>query len=227
MNIILLGPPGAGKGTQAQYLCETFGFRQLSTGDMLREAIAAKSEIGLQVESIIAAGELVPDEIIIRLVLERLKVSDEDHLFDGVPRTIAQAEGLRQGGVRIDLVLEFLMTDEFIIERLTARRVHPASGRIYHLKFRPPQVAGKDDVTGEPLVHRPDDHEDTVLARLAVYRAQTVPLVEYYEKAEAQGLTRVRRIHADASMERVRQEVEDAVRACGAALPTKEAVRRA
>ncbi len=212
MNIILLGPPGAGKGTQAQYLCETFGFRQLSTGDMLREAIAAKSELGLRVESILAAGDLVPDEIIIRLVLELLQTSDGGCLFDGVPRTIAQAKGLRDGGVCIDLVLEFVMSDELIVERLTARRVHPASGRVYHLQFRPPRMPGLDDVTGEPLVHRPDDHEETVLARLEVYREQTTPLVEYYENAQSQGLTRYQRINADASMEVVRQDVEDAVR---------------
>lgn len=216
MNIILLGPPGAGKGTQAQYLCEHFGFRQLSTGDMLRGAIAARSELGLQVESILAAGDLVPDEIIIRLVLDLLASSPADYLFDGVPRTIAQADGLRQGGVQIDLVLEFVMPDDLIVERLTARRVHPASGRVYHLKFRPPRLPGLDDVTGEPLEHRPDDHEETVIARLDVYRTQTVPLTEYYENAQAQGLTRYQRINADASMTVVRKEVESVVKACGA-----------
>lgn len=215
MNIILLGPPGAGKGTQAQYLCETFGFRQVSTGDMLREAIAAKTALGAEVESILAAGELVPDDIIIRLVLELLQTSSGGHLFDGVPRTMAQAEGLRKAGVRIDLVLEFVLSDEFIVERLTARRVHPASGRVYHLKFRPPKVEGKDDLTGEPLVHRSDDHEETVLARLGVYGEQTVPLVEYYQDAELRGLTRFERISADASMQEVRRRVEAVVTSLG------------
>ncbi len=215
MNIILLGPPGAGKGTQAQYLCETFRFRQVSTGDMLREAIAAKSELGLQVESILAAGELVTDEIIIGLVLELLETSSGGYLFDGVPRTIAQAEGLRAGGVQIDLVLEFILSDEFIVERLTARRVHPASGRVYHLKFRPPKVVGKDDLTGEPLVHRSDDHEETVLARLGVYREQTLPLIEYFQAAESQGSMRFERISADGSMQEVRTQVEALVRSLG------------
>ncbi len=214
MNIILLGPPGAGKGTQAQFMCETFGFRQVSTGDMLRDAIAARSELGAQVESILAAGALVSDEIIIHLVLDLLATSTGGHLFDGVPRTLVQAEGLRAAGVSIDLVLEFDLSDDLIVERLTARRVHPGSGRVYHLLFRPPQTAGKDDLTGEPLVHRPDDQEDTVLERIRVYREQTAPLVEYYERAHAQGLTRFERVGAMASMEVVRTRVEEVVRGC-------------
>ena len=213
MNIILLGPPGAGKGTQAQHLSETFGFRQVSTGDMLRSAIAAKSDLGKQVESILSAGELVPDEVIIRLVLDLLATSTGGHMFDGVPRTVAQAEGLRQGGVSIDLVIELALADELVVERLVGRRVHPGSGRVYHLKNRPPRSPGVDDVTGEALVQRPDDLEDTVRARLSVYREQTMPLINYYEQAAADGLTQYARIAADGEFDLVREQVEAAVRA--------------
>ena len=212
MNIILLGPPGAGKGTQAQYLCETFGFRQVSTGDMLRGAIAAKTALGKQVESILSAGDLVPDDVIIRLVLDLLRTSKGGHLFDGVPRTLAQAEGLRIGGVPIELVLELALADDLVVERLVGRRVHPGSGRVYHLQHRPPASPGRDDVTGEPLVQRPDDREDTVRSRLAVYREQTMPLIEYYEQAAASGLTRYVRIAAGGELAAIRQQVESAVR---------------
>ena len=214
MNIILLGPPGAGKGTQAQYLCDSFGFQQVSTGDMLREAIAAQTDLGREVESILKAGELVPDDAIIRLVLERLRPPGVNYLLDGVPRTLAQAEGLRHGGVRIDLVVEFTLPDQVIVERLSGRRVHPASGRVYHLRHRPPRIDGFDDETGEPLVHRPDDHEDTVRARLAVYQEQTMPLVDYYRKAEADGSSRVAQVRADGQMEDIRRHVEEVVKAC-------------
>ncbi len=212
MNIILLGPPGAGKGTQAQYMCETFGFRQVSTGDMLREAIAAGTELGEQVESILSAGDLVPDDVIIRLVLELVKASTTGHLFDGVPRTVAQAEGLREGGVPINLVLEFTLPDQLVVERLGGRRVHPGSGRVYHLRHRPPRSAGVDDVTGEPIVQRPDDREDTVRARLSVYREQTMPLIDYYERAAADGLVRYVRISADDNFAAIREQVESVVR---------------
>ncbi len=213
MNIILLGPPGAGKGTQAQYVCETFGFRQVSTGDMLREAIAAGSELGKQVKSILSAGDLVPDDVIIRLVLDLVKTSTQSHLFDGVPRTVAQAEGLRKGGVPIDMVIDFTLQDELIIERLVGRRVHPGSGRVYHLQHRPPKLPGRDDVTGEALVQRTDDRDETVRARLAVYRAQTMPLIDYYQQAAADGHTRYVRISADGALDAIREQVESAVRA--------------
>lgn len=213
MNIILLGPPGAGKGTQAQFLCDSLGFRQLSTGDMLREAIAAKTELGRRVESILKAGDLVPDETIIHLVLERVRDSDARFLFDGVPRTLVQAEGLLRGGVQIELVLEFTLPDDLIVERLTGRRVHPPSGRIYHLRYRPPREAGLDDVTREPLVHRPDDMEETVRTRLEVYREQTLPLIDYYRQQEAQGRTRYAQVRADDSMPEVRRRVQAAVEA--------------
>ncbi len=212
MNIILLGPPGAGKGTQAQYMCETFGFRQVSTGDMLREAIAAGTELGKRVESILSAGDLVPDDVIIRLVLDLLRSSTSGHLLDGVPRTVAQAEGLREGGVPIDLVLELQLSDQLVIDRLVGRRVHPGSGRVYHLLHRPPKSPGLDDVTGEPLIQRPDDREDTVLARLSVYREQTMPLIDYYEQAAKEGSTRYVRIAADGDFDAVREQVESAMR---------------
>ena len=213
MNIILLGPPGAGKGTQAQHLSETFGFRQVSTGDMLRSAIAAKSDLGKQVESMLSAGDLVPDEVIIRLVLDLLATSKGGHMFDGVPRTVAQAEGLRKGAVPIDLVIEFALADDLVVERLVGRRVHPGSGRVYHLQNRPPRAPGVDDVTGEALVQRPDDREDTVRARLSIYREQTMPLINYYEQAAADGLTQYVRIAAEGDFDLVREQVEAAVRA--------------
>lgn len=219
MNIILLGPPGAGKGTQAQYLCDSLGFLQLSTGDMLREAIAAETELGRQVESILKAGDLVPDATIIRLVLERVQDSHQNLLFDGVPRTLAQAQGLQRGGVRIELVLEFTLPDELIVERLTGRRVHPASGRIYHLRYRPPREAGRDDITGEPLLHRPDDREETVRARLDVYREQTMPLIDYYRCQETKGSTRYAQIRAHDTMPEVRKRVLAAVEASDALSP--------
>ncbi|MDF1654326.1 MAG: adenylate kinase [Coxiellaceae bacterium] len=183
MRIILLGPPGAGKGTQAQYIIENFGIVQISTGDMLRAAVKAKTPLGLQAKAVMDRGELVDDEIIIGLVKERIAQPDCQHgfLFDGFPRTIAQADALKQHGVAIDCVIEIRADEDAIVERITGRLVHPASGRVYHRTNNPPQQEGVDDVSGEPLVHRADDEEDTVRERLRVYNQQTAPLVEYYK----------------------------------------------
>jgi len=182
MRIILLGPPGAGKGTQAQFICGHFGIPQISTGDMLRSAVSAGSELGRRVKSVMDSGALVTDEIIIELVRERIARPDcaNGFLFDGFPRTIPQAESLDQAGIAIDRVVEIVVPDEAIVQRMSGRRVHPGSGRVYHVTFNPPRVAGKDDVTGEPLMQRDDDQEATVRDRLAVYHRQTHPLVEFY-----------------------------------------------
>ena len=182
MRIILLGPPGAGKGTQAKFICDKYAIPQISTGDMLRAAVQAETPLGLQAKDIMASGGLVSDDLIIALVRDRISQADCDNgfLFDGFPRTIPQAEAMRASGVAIDHVLEISVDDEDIVSRLSGRRVHPASGRIYHVKFNPPREDGKDDETGEPLIQREDDQEDTVRNRLAVYHEQTEPLVGYY-----------------------------------------------
>ncbi len=189
MRLILLGPPGAGKGTQAGFIKEKFGIPQISTGDMLRAAIKAGTPLGLAAKKVMDSGSLVSDEIIIGLVKERLKEPDcaIGYLFDGFPRTIPQAEALKSAGVALDYVLEIDVPPEDIIMRMGGRRVHTASGRTYHVKFNPPKVDGRDDVTGDPLIQRDDDKEDTVRKRLAVYEGQTRPLVEYYRKWEATG----------------------------------------
>ncbi|APR67861.1 MAG: adenylate kinase [Thalassolituus sp.] len=188
MRVILLGAPGAGKGTQAQFICEQFAIPQISTGDMLRAAVKAGSELGLKVKEIMETGGLVSDEIIIDLVKERIQQDDcvNGFLFDGFPRTIPQAEALLEGGVEIDHVVEIDVADEEIVKRLSGRRVHPGSGRVYHLVYNPPKVEGKDDETGEELVQRQDDEEDTVRKRLAIYHDQTAPLVSFYKKLEAE-----------------------------------------
>ena len=182
MRLILLGAPGAGKGTQAAYICQKYGIPQISTGDMLRAAVKAGTAMGLAAKQVMDAGGLVSDEIIIGLVKERIAQSDcaNGFLFDGFPRTIPQADAMKAAGVKLDLVLEIDVPDEAIIERMSGRRVHPASGRTYHLKFNPPKVPGKDDSTGEELVQRADDSEATVRHRLDVYQNQTRPLVAYY-----------------------------------------------
>jgi len=182
MRLILLGAPGAGKGTQANYIKEKFNIPQISTGDMLRAAVKAGTPLGVAAKKIMDAGGLVSDDIIINLVKERIKEADcaNGFLFDGFPRTIPQAEAMKQAGVNIDYVVEINVADSEIIKRMSGRRVHPASGRTYHVVFNPPRVAGKDDVTGEDLVQRPDDTEETVLKRLHVYHDQTKPLVDYY-----------------------------------------------
>ena len=183
MRLILLGPPGAGKGTQAQFIRERFGIPQISTGDMLRAAIKAGTPLGREAKKVMDAGKLVSDDIIIGLVKERLKQPDcaRGYLFDGFPRTIPQAEALKTEGMALDYVLEIDVPDDEIITRMTGRRVHPGSGRVYHVKFNPPKAEGKDDHTGEPLIQRDDDKPDTVKHRLEVYRKQTRPLVDYYK----------------------------------------------
>ena len=184
MRIILLGAPGAGKGTQAQFLCEQFGIPQISTGDMLRAAVAEGSELGLQAKSIMDSGGLVSDELIINLVKARLQQPDCEAgcLFDGFPRTIPQAQAMVDANIAVDHVIEIAVDDEEIVGRLSGRRVHPASGRIYHVVHNPPVEDGKDDATGEPLMQRDDDQEETVRKRLSVYQQQTRPLVDFYRE---------------------------------------------
>ena len=186
MRIILLGPPGAGKGTQAQFICQQFAIPQISTGDMLRAAVAAESDLGLQAKSIMDAGALVSDDIIIALVKERLTNSDcaNGCLFDGFPRTIVQAQAMIDERITIDYVLEIVISDEEIIKRLSGRRVHPGSGRVYHIDYNPPLQSGLDNETGEPLMQRDDDLEATVRNRLGVYHEQTRPLVDFYRNVE-------------------------------------------
>ncbi len=186
MRIILLGAPGAGKGTQAQFLCEQFGIPQISTGDMLRAAVAEGSELGLQAKSIMDSGGLVSDELIINLVKARLQQPDCEAgcLFDGFPRTIPQAQAMVDANIAVDHVIEIAVDDEEIVGRLSGRRVHPASGRIYHVVHNPPVEDGKDDVTGEPLMQRDDDQEETVRKRLSVYQQQTRPLVDFYRELD-------------------------------------------
>ena len=184
MKLILLGAPGAGKGTQAAFITEKYGIPQISTGDMLRAAVKAGTPLGLEAKKVMDAGQLVSDEIILGLIKERLKQPDcaKGFLFDGFPRTIPQAEALRTQGVDLDYVMEIDVPDEEIIKRMSGRRVHTASGRTYHVVFNPPKVAGKDDVTGEDLIQREDDKEETVRKRLEVYHSQTKPLVDFYSK---------------------------------------------
>ncbi|MDO9437489.1 adenylate kinase [Hydrogenophaga sp.] len=182
MRLILLGAPGAGKGTQATFICQKYGIPQISTGDMLRAAVKAGTPLGLQAKSVMESGALVSDDLIINLVKERIAQPDcaGGFLFDGFPRTIPQADAMKAAGVKLDYVLEIDVPFDAIIERMSGRRSHPASGRTYHVKFNPPKVAGQDDVTGEPLIQRDDDKEETVKKRLEVYSAQTRPLVDYY-----------------------------------------------
>ncbi|MEP7058025.1 MAG: adenylate kinase [Caldimonas sp.] len=189
MRMILLGAPGAGKGTQAAFLCKRFGIPQISTGDMLRAAVKAGTALGVEAKKVMDSGALVSDDIIIGLVKERIAEPDcaNGFLFDGFPRTIVQADALKTAGIKLDTVLEIDVPDAAIIERMSGRRVHVASGRTYHVKYNPPRVEGKDDVTGDDLILRIDDHEDTVKKRLAVYKDQTQPLVEYYEAWAASG----------------------------------------
>ena len=209
MRLILLGPPGAGKGTQATYLTKHFGIPQISTGDMLRAAVKAGTPLGVAAKKVIDSGALVSDDIIIGLVKERLKLPDcaKGYLFDGFPRTIPQAEAMREAKVVIDYVLEIDVPADEIIVRMSGRRAHLASGRTYHVKFNPPKADGKDDVTGEPLVQRDDDREETVKKRLEVYRAQTRPLVDFYCRwaaAGAPGAPKYRKISGQGSVEAIR-----------------------
>jgi adenylate kinase len=208
MRLILLGAPGAGKGTQANFICQKFGIPQISTGDMLRAAVKAGTELGLAAKKVMDAGGLVSDDIIIGLVKERIQQADcaNGFLFDGFPRTIPQAEAMKQAGVKLDLVLEIDVPDEAIIERMSGRRVHVASGRTYHVKYNPPKVAGHDDVTGEELIQRKDDEEATVRTRLDVYQKQTRPLVDYYSQWAATGdaqAPRYRKISGQGSVDAI------------------------
>lgn len=186
MRIILLGPPGAGKGTQAQFICEHLGIPQISTGDMLRAAVAAGTALGQQAKAIMESGGLVSDDIIVGLVKERLEARDCEGgcLFDGFPRTIPQAQAMVDEQIKVDHVLEIAVSDDEIIRRLSGRRVHPGSGRVYHVEYNPPAETGVDDETGEPLIQRDDDKEDTIRNRLAVYHDQTRPLVDFYNELE-------------------------------------------
>jgi len=216
MRIILLGPPGAGKGTQAAFITERYGIPQISTGDMLRSAVKAGTPLGRAAKKVMDAGHLVSDDIVIGLVKERLKQSDcaTGYLFDGVPRTIAQAEAMKLAGVQVDVVLEIDVPDADIIERMSGRRVHLASGRTYHVKHNPPKVAGCDDVTGEPLIQRDDDKEAVVRKRLEVYHAQTRALVDYYTKWAATGdaaAPKYRKVSGVGSVDEIRQRVFDAL----------------
>lgn len=206
MRLILLGAPGAGKGTQAAFICQKYGIPQISTGDMLRAAVKAGTPLGLAAKKVMDSGALVSDDIIIGLVKERIAQPDcaKGFLFDGFPRTIPQAEAMKAAGVKLDYVLEIDVPFEAIIERMSGRRSHPASGRTYHVKFNPPKAEGKDDVTGEALIQRDDDKEETVKKRLEVYAAQTRPLVDYYSswaKADPQNAPRYRKIDGMGSVD--------------------------
>ncbi|USH03344.1 adenylate kinase [Grimontia kaedaensis] len=213
MRIILLGAPGAGKGTQAQFIMEKYGIPQISTGDMLRAAIKAGTELGKQAKAVIDAGQLVSDDIILGLVKERIAQEDcaKGFLLDGFPRTIPQADGLKDIGVVVDYVLEFDVPDSVIVERMSGRRAHLASGRTYHVVYNPPKVEGKDDVTGEDLVVRDDDKEETVRARLGVYHDQTAPLIAYYSKEAEAGNTKYLKFDGTQQVAEVSQEIAKAL----------------
>lgn len=215
MRVILLGAPGAGKGTQATYIKEKFNIPQISTGDMLRAAVKAGTALGLEAKKYMDAGGLVPDEVIIGMIQERIKDADckDGFLFDGFPRTIPQAEAMKQAGVDIDYVVEIDVPDEEIIKRMSGRRMHLASGRTYHVVFNPPKVAGKDDVTGEDLVQRNDDREETVMKRLEVYHSQTKPLVDYYSNWAQTGdkAPKYVKITGVGSVDQIKQEIFDAL----------------
>jgi len=217
MRLILLGPPGAGKGTQAAVITKTYNIPQISTGDMLRAAVKAGSPLGLEAKKVMDSGGLVSDDIIIGLVKDRLKQDDcaNGYLFDGFPRTIPQAEAMKDAGVQIDVVLEIDVPDQDIISRMSGRRVHTASGRTYHVHFNPPKVEGKDDVTGEDLIQRDDDREETVRKRLEVYHAQTRQLVDYYGKWAASGSSRApryRKISGQGAVDAISERVLEALR---------------
>jgi len=217
MRIILLGAPGAGKGTQATFIKEKFNIPQISTGDMLRSAVKAGTQLGLEAKRFMDSGGLVPDEVIIGLVKERIKDADcqAGFLFDGFPRTIPQAEAMKQAGVDIDYVVEIDVPDEAIVERMSGRRAHLPSGRTYHIKFNPPKVEGKDDVTGEDLVQREDDRPETVMTRLRVYHEQTEKLVGYYSdwaKSGIGGAPKYVRVNGLGEMDKIREEIFTALK---------------
>ena len=217
MRIILLGPPGAGKGTQANFIKEHYSIPQISTGDMLRAAVKAGTPLGIEAKKVMDAGQLVSDGLIINLVKERLTENDcaNGYLFDGFPRTIPQADALKAAQVPVEFVLEIDVPAEEIIKRISGRRVHEASGRVYHIEYNPPKVAGKDDVTGEDLVQRDDDKEDTVRKRLDVYQAQTRPLVDYYSNWAATGdaaAPKYRKISGVGSVDEIRGRILEALK---------------
>ena len=217
MRIILLGPPGAGKGTQANFIKEHYSIPQISTGDMLRAAVKAGTPLGIEAKKVMDAGQLVSDELIINLVKERLTDNDcaNGYLFDGFPRTIPQADALKDAQVPVDFVLEIDVPAEEIIKRISGRRVHEASGRVYHIEYNPPKVAGKDDVTGDDLVQRDDVKEDTVRKRLDVYQAQTRPLVDYYSNWAAAGdaaAPKYRKISGVGTVDEIRGRILDALK---------------
>ncbi len=211
MRVILLGAPGAGKGTQAQFITSKYGIPQISTGDMLRAAVKAGTALGLQVKEVMNSGGLVTDDIIIALVKERIAQSDcaSGFLLDGFPRTIPQAQAMEDAGIRIDVVVEISVADEEIVNRLSGRRVHPDSGRVYHVTNNPPKQAGIDDITGEALIQRDDDKEETVRKRLQVYHQQTKPLVDFYQNLETKGQgVKVVRLNGQDNVDVVRAQIE-------------------
>lgn len=213
MRVILLGPPGAGKGTQAQFICEKFNIPQISTGDMLRAAVKAETEMGLQVKAVMDSGGLVSDDIIIGIVKERILESDcaNGFLFDGFPRTTPQAEALQTAGVDIDTVLEIAVDDEEIVKRMSGRRVHQSSGRVYHVIFNPPKNEGVDDETGEPLSQREDDVEETVRKRLSVYHEQTKPLVDFYQNFSGQNCPSYHAVEGVGSVQEIQDKIFSAL----------------
>lgn len=213
MRLILLGPPGAGKGTQAAFLCEQYGIPQISTGEMLRAAVAAGTDLGRRAQAIMATGNLVDDATIVAMVKERLAEPDcaDGFLFDGFPRTIAQAEAVADAGIELDCVVEIRLPDDDVVARISGRRTHEASGRIYHVTFNPPRQDGRDDETGEPLIQREDDREETVRERLRVYHKQTRPLVDYYQAESAQGKARYHTINGNGEVERIRGDIREAL----------------
>jgi adenylate kinase len=211
MRIILLGAPGAGKGTQAQFLMNTFNIPQISTGDMLRAAIKEGTELGKKAKEVMDAGKLVSDDIMIGLVQERVAQPDckNGFLLDGFPRTIPQADAMHEAGIEVDYVIEFAVPDDVIVERMAGRRVHPGSGRVYHVKYNPPQEEGKDDVTGDDLIVREDDKEATVRHRLSVYHEQTEPLVSYYQKMADQNVVTYHRVDGTRDVKEISNELKE------------------
>ena len=210
MRIILLGAPGAGKGTQAQFIMNTYHIPQISTGDMLRAAIKAGTELGQKAKAVMDAGQLVSDDIMIGLVQERITQDDckQGFLLDGFPRTIPQADAMQEAGIAIDHVLEFDVADDVIVSRMAGRRVHPGSGRVYHIEHNPPKVEGKDDVTGDELVIREDDKEATVRKRLAIYHEQTEPLVTYYQNLAQQGVVKYHKVDGTQKVDAIHTELK-------------------